>query len=89
MALANHRKVVRTELAGYAEQFRRAQIEALRECIDERGLDIPPVAMLVMIAGMSRALVLEASLGMSTGLEETYAVIERLLDSIEPLQRSD
>jgi AcrR family transcriptional regulator len=84
MALANHRKVVRAELADYAERFRKVQVKALKSHIDERGLDVPPVTLLVLIAGMARSLVLEESLGMKTGIADTYAVIERLLDSIEP-----
>ncbi len=84
MALANHRKVVRTELAEYAERFRKVQVIALANHIDATGLDVPPVALLVMMAGMARALVLEESLGMTTGIADTYDVIDRLLDSIEP-----
>ena len=59
-------------------------MKALQDHINERGLDIPPVTLLVLIAGMARALVLEESLGMTTGIADTYAVIERLLDTIEP-----
>ena len=44
---------------------------------------MPPVVLLVLIAGMSRALVLETSLGMTTGIAETYEVIERYLDQLE------
>ena len=84
MALANHRKVVRAELAEYAEQFRLVQLKALEDHINESGLDVPPVTLLVLVAGMARALVLEESLGMMTGIADTYAVIERLLDTIEP-----
>jgi AcrR family transcriptional regulator len=84
MALANHRKVVRVELAEYAEKFRLVQLEALEDHINERGLDVPPVTLLVLVAGMARALVLEESLGMNTGIADTYAAIERLLDTIEP-----
>ena len=89
MALANHRKVVRAELAEYAEQFRLVQLKALEDHINERGLDVPPVTLLVLGAGMARALVLEESLGMMTGIADTYAVIERLLDTIEPPPPTD
>jgi AcrR family transcriptional regulator len=83
MALANHRKVLRAELAQYAERFRAAQLQALEAYISEQGWNIPPVTVLVMIAGMSRALVLEESLGIVTGVAETYEVIEAFLDGIE------
>lgn len=83
MALANHRKVLRVELADYAERLRAAQLEALETHIKERGLDVPPVTLLVLIAAVSRALVLEESLGMHTGIKETYQVIETFLDNLE------
>ncbi len=83
MALANHRKVIRTELAAYAERFRAIQLKALEDHVAALGIDVPPVVLLVLIAGLSRALVLEASLGMTTGIAETYDVIERFLDRLE------
>ena len=86
MALANHRKIVRSELATYAEQFRKVQLEALQEHLAASGVDlhgVPVVSILVLIAGMSRGLMLEHSLGMETGLAETEAVIERLLDDLD------
>ncbi len=86
MALANHRKVIKAELADYAERFRTEQLKELEAALSERGLDageIPPVTLLVLIAGMSRALVLERSMGMSTGIDETYALIEHYLDQLE------
>ncbi len=46
-------------------------------------MPVPVVSMLVLIAGMSRALVLEQSLGMATGIAETYDVIEGCLDRLE------
>lgn len=83
MALANHRKVIQTELAEYAERFRAIQLKALEEHVADLGVDVPPVVLLVLIAGMSRSLVLEDALGMTTGIAETYEVIERYLDQLE------
>ena len=40
MALANHRKIVRSELATYAEQFRKVQLEALQEHLAASGVDL-------------------------------------------------
>ena len=86
MALANHRKIVRSELATYAEQFRKIQLELLQDHLAASGVDlhgVPVVSILVLIAGMSRGLMLEQSLGMETGLAETEAVIGRLLDDLD------
>lgn len=86
MALSNHRKSIRSELAEFAEQFRRNQLESLAGQLEEYGLDadeIPPEVLLVAIAGISRAIVMEESLGMKTGLAETAAFVEKHLDRIE------
>jgi hypothetical protein len=58
-------------------------LKALEDHVAARGIDVPPVVLLVLIAGMSRALVLEQSLGMSTGIAATYDVIELSLDRLE------
>ncbi|MET0804300.1 MAG: TetR/AcrR family transcriptional regulator [Acidimicrobiales bacterium] len=86
MALSNHRKSIRSELAEFAEQFRRNQLETLAGHLDEYGLDpdeVPPEVLLVAIAGISRAIVMEQSLGMETGLAETIAFVEKHLERIE------
>ena len=86
MALSNHRKSIRKELAEFAEQFRRTQLEALTGQLDAYGFDpdeVPPEVLLVAIAGISRAIVMEQALGMTTGLTETIAFVEKHLDRIE------
>jgi AcrR family transcriptional regulator len=86
MALANHRKSIAKELAQYAEQFRLAQLHALAGRLEEYGIDpeeIPPEALLTVMAALSRTVVMEESLGMSTGLAATDALVERFLDRFE------
>jgi AcrR family transcriptional regulator len=86
MALANHRKIIRGELAAYAEQFRKVELDALHGHLERHGLDVdevPPVSVLVLMATVSRGLVLEASLGMESGLAETSALIERFLARLD------
>ena len=86
MALSNHRKSIRSELAEFAEAFRRNQLESLTGQLDEYGFDpdeVPPEVLLVAIAGISRAIVMEQALGMTTGLTETIAFVEKHLDRIE------
>jgi len=91
MALANHRKTIRSEIADYAERFRQLQLEALAPVLEQYGLDttdVPPVAVLVLIAGLGRAVVMEESLGMRTGLKETVDVVDRFIDRFEgPAER--
>jgi AcrR family transcriptional regulator len=86
MALANHRKIIREELAESAEQFRKAQLEALTGRWEQYGLDldeVPPEALLTLMAALSRTVVMEESLGMSTGLAATDDLVERFLERWE------
>ena len=87
MALANHRPAIRAEIASYAEQFRRLQAEALDEVLRTRGIDLehPPLGLLVLMTALSRILVLEGSLGATSGHDEALAMVEAFLDRYEPL----
>ena len=85
-ALANHRKSIRTEIAAYAEQFRRQQAEALTDVFRSYGIDpeqLPPEAMLLLMSSISRILVMEEALGVTTGHAETLALVERELSRFE------
>jgi len=86
VALANHRKSIRREIANYAKRFRRLQIELLADRFSEYGIDpveLPVETLLVLIAGVSRSIVLEDGLGMTLGHEETLAFVERWLERFE------
>jgi AcrR family transcriptional regulator len=86
MALANHRKSIRKELAAFADQFREAQLEALTGTLDEYGVDredLPPEAVLVLLAAISRTVVMEETLGMTVGLPQIREVVERHLTRLE------
>jgi AcrR family transcriptional regulator len=84
--LANHRKAIRTEIASYAERFRLLQEDALSHVLDDYGIDpdvFPPEAVLVVITAISRIMVLEQSLGVTTGHAETRALVEQYLARFE------
>ena len=86
MALANHRKIIRHELAIYTERTRRRQAEVLEALLKESvngPAPCPPIALTVLIAGVARALVMESSVGISLGHEETRACVERWLGQLE------
>jgi hypothetical protein len=86
MALANHRKTIRKELAEFADEFRRIELRALSSHLEAYGLasdDVPPEAVLVGIAALSRTVVMEEALGMNVGLAETRALVERVLERYE------
>jgi AcrR family transcriptional regulator len=85
-ALANHRKSIRTEIARYAELFRSRQTEILSQIMEEHEIDtegFPPVAVMVLITGVSQILVMEEALGMSAGHAETRALVERCIAQLE------
>src|ERR1700730_8492203 len=79
MALANHRKEMRAEIAYYAERFRDEQRQAVTAALQRYGVnseDMPPVVWTVLMTSLSRFLVLEQSIGMSSGHAETVQLVE-------------
>lgn len=86
MALANHRKALRAELAYYAERFRDEQRKALSTALEHHDLEmrgVPPVVWSVLMTSVSRVLVIEQALGMSAGHAETVELVECYLRRVE------
>jgi AcrR family transcriptional regulator len=86
VALANHRKALKTEIAYYAERFRDEQRQALSTVLERYGMDsadVPPLVWSTLITSVSRVLVMEQALGMSAGHTETVAFVERYLHRLE------
>ena len=82
MALANHRKFIREEIARYAEQIRAIQVATLERYLREQGLEgrpFSPLALSVFLAGVARALVMEDGVGIRLGHEEAKEAITELL----------
>jgi AcrR family transcriptional regulator len=85
-ALANHRKAIRTEIALYAERFRRVQLEVLAGVLEASGISAdrcPPVVALLAMTGISQVIALERALGIMTGHDETLAFVEHHIDQLE------
>ena len=87
VALANHRKAIRAEIAASAERFRAEQLVGLGQVLVREGIDtgeLPPVVVAVLLSSISRFLVIEQeTLEMSTGHAETVAFVEGLLARVE------
>lgn len=86
VALANHRKALKAEIAYYAERFREEQRKAVSDVLEGYGMDpaeVPPLVWSVLITSVSRVLVMEQALGMSAGHAETVAFVERYLRRLE------
>jgi AcrR family transcriptional regulator len=87
IALANHRKAIRAEIASYSEEFRRRQIDVLSSVLERYGIDsdtFPAAALMVFMTSLSRVLIMERELvGISIGHAEALEVIERYLRQLE------
>jgi AcrR family transcriptional regulator len=92
VALANHRKAIRAEIAASAERFRAEQLAGLATVLDRYGIDdkrCPPIVCVVLMTSISRFLVIEQeTLGMSSGHEQTISFVEQLLAEIEGPRQS-
>ncbi len=91
IALANHRKTLRAEIARYAELFRTEQIRTLTAAMER--YDVPfeefsPTVLMVM-TGATQVLVQEQLLGMTAGHEETLRFAERWLTFLEGPRKHD
>ncbi|MED5811326.1 TetR/AcrR family transcriptional regulator [Mycolicibacterium sp. 050232] len=85
MALGNHRKEIRAELAAGAEKFREAQVAALTVILRSRtdNTAVPPDVVSVLIAAVGRLIVLEAAMGITTGHANTMKLVHEFLDDYE------
>ena len=85
MALAIHRDGIRAEIAKHSDAMRARQIALFERLLGERLADIgAPAGLSVVLAGIGRVLVMENGLGISTGHEETRALVETWLDRLLP-----
>jgi AcrR family transcriptional regulator len=86
VALANHRKSIRTEIARYAERSRAAQLVALTAALVEAGIpedQFPPIAALLLMTGLSQILALERVIGVTAGHEATVSYVQSVIDQLE------
>lgn len=86
VALANHRKAIRAEIARYAERFRAGQLQALTAALAAEGLseeEVPPVVALLIMTGLAQVLGLEETLGVTSGHDDVLAFVERAIAGLE------
>jgi AcrR family transcriptional regulator len=82
VALANHRKVISTELKSYAERVRDIETAAATVALRAHGLDLneyPPVAISMLVAQIARSLCNESAIGMTEGHQEMRELVDRVL----------
>ena len=87
IALANHRKAIRAEIAASAARFRAEQLAGLQSVLARYGIEperCPPIVCTVLLSSISRFLVIEhEALGLSSGHVETVAFVEGLIREVE------
>ena len=86
VALANHRKEIRSEIARYAERFRTMQVASLVDILESAGVDtsaFPPGAVSVFLTSLSRVLIMERTLGLTAGHADAVAVAERFIEQLD------
>jgi AcrR family transcriptional regulator len=87
MALGNHRKTIRNEIAAVTEGVRKIQLDAL---IAKYGDDARPIwdlslpALQLLMSGLPKFLNLEKGIGVNTAHAEVTEAFERYLVDVEP-----
>jgi hypothetical protein len=84
MALANHRKEIRAEIAAHSERMRARQVAALERIIGKRIEGISAEGLSLVLAGIGRALVMEGGLGVSLGHADARRFVEDWLARLTP-----
>ncbi len=85
MALANHRKTLRSFMVEHSEQMRERQVELLSRLpalADSPFADCPPAGLSLLLAGIGRALVMEGGMGVVGGHAEARAFVEQWLERL-------
>ena len=86
VALANHRKGIRDEIAQYARRFREMQLEAITAILTRHDVSpeaCPPVVVLMAMTGVSQVMAIEEALGISTGHDEMERFVIDWIDTAE------
>jgi AcrR family transcriptional regulator len=85
-AAANHRPAIQVEVAAFARESRRLQLDALDQLLDEYGIDrdtFPPSLVAPTVQGLAFAMAYDQVAGFETAQDEASAAMERLLDRLE------
>ena len=86
IALANHRKAIRTEIADALRRFRSMQLEAMATVLEGYGVDTstrPPAAVVLSMWGISQYLLIERAFDLDVGHDETVAFVEAQIAALE------
>lgn len=85
LALANHRKSIRIEIVQFAENARALQAKVLSGLFKSSGIDAAdcsPLCLSMLLTSVSRNLIFESGVGISSGHAEARAYVERELAAL-------
>ena len=84
IALANHRKAIRSEIAESSRMFRRGQLSALAGAIEKSNPALrTPEAVVLLLSAVSRFLITENAFDLETGHAEVIEFVEGCIRDIE------
>lgn len=86
IALANHRKAIRSEIAEYSRRHRQIELDVLSRVLGSYGVDAelwPPVTIVMTISAISQYMRVEEGFDIDTGHAEMISTIERLIGELE------
>ncbi|AKK30119.1 TetR family transcriptional regulator [Mycobacterium sp. EPa45] len=86
VALANHRRALKQEIAYYVERMRDEQVKALSSILEGYGIPpeaVPPEVVMTMMFSVSGVLAIEESLGVELGHSSTLRFSERWIRQYE------
>jgi AcrR family transcriptional regulator len=86
-AAGNHRPALQGEVAVFAHQVRRMQIDALGPILEDYGIDrreFPPALVAAVIQGLAFVMAHDRVAGFDTRHDDAVAAVDHLLDRLEP-----
>ena len=86
VALANHRKAIRAEIAEFGDRYRERQVKILNKLLKKKGNSLgglPPIMSVMVLDSLARILAVEGTLGMKVGHAKARAVVRRLIRQFE------
>jgi AcrR family transcriptional regulator len=89
-AAANHRAMLQAEVAEFARDVRRVEMETLAAILDDYGVDqseLPPALVAAAVQGIALVVVQDEVRGFDTAHDEARAAMERFVDRLERARR--
>jgi TetR/AcrR family transcriptional regulator, regulator of autoinduction and epiphytic fitness len=89
LALANHRKAIKSEITRFAEHARGLQTKTLSDFLRQAGITMTysPECLSMLLTSVSRNLIMESNVGISSGHAEAREYIKHALASLKKRSR--